>query len=759
MISKNTYFSTLLLALILLCLEKKMQGQNVNITVKDQATKEVLPSVSIQVKNLSNSKSSVILGITDNKGLFQKQVTFPAIIFYSSLGYQTISDTLYEPTTKIVLLKEIHRDLNPISVTAEYTASKVKNSIYDIQVIDRAKIDQKGANNLRELLMTELGTSISQDNILGTSVSQQGLGGENIKILIDGVPVIGRLNGSIDLSQINLSNVEKVEIIEGPLSALYGSNALGGVINVITKTKQDERIQASIHGYYEHVGQFNADANIGIKVKDHLFQMSGGRYFFDGFSYPDSNRSKQWKPKEQYFGSASYAFNKKAFNCKIKADIYHELITDRGNLRKPYYIDAFDDYYRTKRYDISTDVSYKFKQSKSITVKGAYSYYNRRKNNYFKDLTTLENILTAPDNQDTSVFTNIMTRAIYSFYAPEKKLTYQMGIDINYETGSGIRIINHSQNMGDYALFASLEYRPVASFVMKPAVRISYNSRFNSPIIPSLNIKYKPLTNLTFRASYSRGFRAPSLKELYFYFVDINHNIIGNEKLIAETSHNIQFSVNYVKQLKKTTIDAEGNFFYNDVHNLIRLASVDANQFTYINVANSRTLGGAIETSIIYEQFRAKAGMQVTGIYSDFGKGVKTNGFETTPAISLDMSYRWSKVKMEFSLFYKYVGKQPGVYVANATDLKTFYTRSYHLLDLTCAKYLFKNLIKLSIGGKNLLNVKNIQATGNYVSNGVHGSATNTLPVGWGTSFFADLKINLNGSNFRKKSMTTEDEK
>jgi outer membrane receptor for ferrienterochelin and colicins len=217
--------------------------------------------------------------------------------------------------------------------------------------------------------------------------------------------------------------------------------------------------------------------------------------------------------------------------------------------------------------------------------------------------------------------------------------------------------------------------------------------------------------------------------------------------------------VNYVKQLKKTTIDAEGNFFYNDVHNLIRLASVDANQFTYINVANSRTLGGAIETSIIYEQFRAKAGMQVTGIYSDFGKGVKTNGFETTPAISLDMSYRWSKVKMEFSLFYKYVGKQPGVYVANTTDLKTFYTRSYHLLDLTCAKYLFKNLIKLSIGGKNLLNVKNIQATGNYVSNGVHGSATNTLPVGWGTSFFADLKINLNGSNFRKKSMTTEDEK
>ncbi len=744
------------MSLLFLSVKEKLHGQNVSYSFRDLITNELLPGVTIEIKDLKNSKDFSSLAISNTQGVFQKELSFPVILTFSLFGYQIVYDTLFKSVEKTILLNEIHRDLNPVSVTAEYNGTKVKNSIYDIKIIDRAKIEQKGANNLRELLMTELGSSISQDNILGTSISQQGLGGENVKILIDGVPVIGRLNGNVDLSQINLYNVEKVEIIEGPLSALYGSNALGGVINVITKSKQDDRVQATVHGYYEHVGQYNADANLGIKINNHLLQVSGGRYFFDGFSYLDSDRSKQWKPKEQYFGSASYRFNKNALNIKLKADFYKELITDKGNLRKPYYIDAFDDYYRTKRYDVATDIGYKFKQSKSIMIKGAYSFYNRCKNNYFKDLTTLENTITAPENQDTSIFTNIMTRAIYSFYAPEKKLTYQVGIDVNFETGSGIRIINYKQSMGDYAFFGSFEYKPFASFIIKPAVRIAYNSRFNAPIIPSINIKYKPIQNLTMRTSYSRGFRAPSLKELYFFFVDINHNIIGNDKLKSETSHNIQFSLNYIKQVKKIIIDAEASFFYNNVDNLIRLASIDGNQFTYINVAKSKSIGGSIETSISYEQFRAKAGMQVIGVYSDFGNGVRTKGFEPTPTISLDLSYSWKKPKMTFSLFYKYAGRQPGVYVANSTELKTFYTDNYHLLDLTCSKSFFSNLLKLTIGGKNLFNITNIQASGSFTSNGVHGAATNTLPVSWGTSFFADVKINLNSSNFRKKTMLND---
>ncbi len=749
----KTYLSITVIALVLFSSVKKVSGQNVFFAVKDEKNGEVLPGVGIQIMPLVAQEKSVILALTNQKGEFEKEINTPAIITFKLLGYETVIDTIMGETHQTILMKESNMELNAVAVTADYTTAKVKNSVYDIKVIDRKVIDQKGANNLRELLMTQLGTSISQDNILGTGISQQGLSGENVKILIDRVPVIGRLNGNIDLSQINLNNVERVEIIEGPLSALYGSNALGGVVNVITKNKQSNKVDALLHGYYEHVGQYNIDAAVGIKLKNQLLQVSGGRYFFDGFSFPDSSRYKQWKPKEQYFASAAYSVNSKMINFKLKGDYYNELITDRGNLRKPYYIDAFDDYYRTKRLDGSTDFGITFKKSKSFTFKGAYSFYQRQKNNYYKDLTNLENTITAAENQDTSTFTNLFAKAIYSFYAADKKLTYQTGIDINYETGQGNRMINDHQSMGDYAFFASFEYKPFSNFILKPAVRIAYNTRFQSPIIPSINIKYKPAQNLTLRASYARGYRAPSLKELYFFFVDINHNIIGNENLKSETSHNIQFSLNYIKQVKKVNLDVEGSFFYNNVKNLIRLASIDGNQYTYINVAQSQTLGGAFQFSLGYKQLKTKAGMQLTGIYSDFGNGVTSRRFETTPAISLETNYSWQKTKIEFSLFYKYTGKQPGVYIANSTELKTFYLKGYQLIDISCSKSIYKNLIKLTIGGKNLLNVKNIQSTGTFVSNGVHGTATNTMPVGWGASFFADIKINLNSTLFKKNKL------
>jgi len=80
------------------------------------------------------------------------------------------------------------------------------------------------------MLSTELNIRTTHDGALGSSLTMQGLGGEHIKILVDGVPVIGRENGNIDLDQINLQNVDHIEVINGPMSVVYGSNALAGVI-------------------------------------------------------------------------------------------------------------------------------------------------------------------------------------------------------------------------------------------------------------------------------------------------------------------------------------------------------------------------------------------------------------------------------------------------------------------------------------------------------------------------------------------------
>ena len=209
--------------------------------------------------------------------------------------------------------------------------------------------------------------SVTVDNILGSSVSIQEISGQNVKILIDGVPVIGRLNGNIDLTQINLNNIERVEIIEGPLSVDYGTDALAGTINLITDKQLNDGFSSTYNLYYETVGQYNFDFILNFKRKGHAINFDFGRKYFDGWSkndefnlFPvsqlaDTNRVNSWNPKEQYFGKVQYSYKTDNSLLRVFYDSFDEKISNFGFPRLPYYENAFDDYYFTKRNNVAID--------------------------------------------------------------------------------------------------------------------------------------------------------------------------------------------------------------------------------------------------------------------------------------------------------------------------------------------------------------------------------------------------------------------
>ncbi|KAA3637088.1 MAG: hypothetical protein DWQ02_07245, partial [Bacteroidetes bacterium] len=145
-----------------------------------------------------------------------------------------------------------------IVVTAQYAPTDSKKAIHKVRVIKNEEITRRNANDLGELLNMESNISVSNDLILGSSLSLQGVSGQNIKIMIDGVPVIGRSGDNIDLSQLPLENVERIEIVEGPLSVNFGTNALGGVINLITKKAQLNKFEIGLKSRFENPGAFTA---------------------------------------------------------------------------------------------------------------------------------------------------------------------------------------------------------------------------------------------------------------------------------------------------------------------------------------------------------------------------------------------------------------------------------------------------------------------------------------------------------------------
>ena len=744
------------LQLLCLLLLSTTVAQAQVIEVLDATSRTALPAAHVRLEGLEQRHTQTLLTNLHGKGVvpaafLQQHQRFSVTISY--VGYSPTTDTLSGAfTTHTFLLQESPVTLNQLVITAQYAPSSSEKAVHKVKIIDRKQIEAQGAVTLEDVLQQETNLRISQDQVLGSSVSLQGISGQNVKVLVDGVPVIGRLNGNVDLSQINLNNIERIEIVEGPLSVNYGTNALAGTINLITKKEQQKKLEVGLNSYYETAGQYNLDGRVGVMAGRHIASISGGRNYFDGWSpadpllqFPqkrpaDTLRYKSWKPKEQHFARGQYSYRLGKMTLRAFGGWFREEITNRGYPRGPYHETAFDDYYRTWRTDGGVAASGEIAPGKRLNVVVARNNFQRIKNTYFTDLTTLEQELTAnASDQDTSRFGLWMSRGSFSTSRDTASLNYELGYDISYESAYGVRIKGREQHLGDYALFASAEWQPWESLTLRPGLRAAYNTSYQAPLIPSLNLRYrwKPLT---LRGSYANGFRAPTLKELYFDFVDVNHDIHGNTKLDAEYSDNYHLSLRWQHLKEQRLLSLELGGYYNDIRNLITLGLTGSGaDYSYINIGRYKTLGLQGEASCSIQHLQLSLGGAYVGRYNSVADEYAVNAFSYSPEVRSSALYEIQELKLQLAAFYKYNGALPGYGVTPEGEVYETAVAAYHLLDVSITKAFWKNHIKWTLGGKNLLNVQNIQATA--ATGGAHSASAGAMPVAWGRSFFTKVSF------------------
>lgn len=720
--------------------------QTATIQVLDE-TKQPVPNAHISIKETKKLIISDVNGVATIP--FENQTKLTLEI--SFLGFAKKTQVIKLNDNLKVELAEDVVSLNSFVVTGQYSENNPEKAVQKITIIDKEKIEKMAAVNLTDVLQNETNIRLSQDGVLGSSMSVQGMSGENVKILIDGVAVIGRQDGSVDISQLNLNDVERIEIIEGPMSVNYGTNALAGVVNIITKKPTNNRMNIQANSYYENIGKYNFDGTISNSFGKHSYSITGGRNYFDGWKesdpmfkenerIADTTRFKTWKPKEQYFGRFKYQYATKNTTATYTFSAFDEKITNRGLPRAPYLETAFDDYYNTLRLDNAIQLKTKFKKQKHWNFLASYNYFERIKNTYFKDLTTLDEVLTNNlSDQDTSSFDLITVRTSFSNANDSIKLNYQLGIDLNKETAEGARISGESEQIGDYAAFASVEYKPFRNTVLRPGLRYSYNTEYESPLTPSLNIK-QSIKKINVRASYARGFRAPSLKELYFNFVDINHNIVGNNSLTAETSNNYILAVNYTKLIKSYLIKMEVSSFYNQIDNLISLAQTSGTEYTYVNIGDFSTHGAQFNTNISYNHFKFGIGSSVVGRENVLAKTENVSNYNYSPEVKLKANYDLVKWNSFIAVFYKFNGKLSSFALDGNNEVYQTYIESYQMADITIGKNFWKNKIAFSVGSKNVFNVKNVNSV---ATGGAHSAGSGSSLVATGRTYFAKLSINL----------------
>ncbi|MBN2174460.1 MAG: TonB-dependent receptor [Bacteroidales bacterium] len=736
----NSVISRFLLLIAMLAVFA-CHGQQAIIRLVDQKTGEPVPYAHVFYESVYNHIQQH--GVTNDRGEVINPVENKSVVTITFVGYETLVDTIMPGESKTLDFRPAIFNMGELVVTAQYKPQRVDKSIYKVKVIGASQIEQKAANNLSDLLSDDLSIRINQDGALGSSMSIRGLSGEHVKFLVDGVPVIGRLNGNIDLGQLILNNVDHVEMIEGPMSVVYGSNALAGVVNIITKENKNTPLTATAEAYVESVGTYNFNGGISGKKNNNVFGISGGRNYFEGYDLDKSTRSMTWKPKRQYFADGYYIYDRPGFKFKYSSQFFNELLWNKGNKLEPYF--AIDNYFRTNRFNNGLDVSARIGKIRYLKILAAYSIYERVKSTYFKNLHTLEKIITENDgDQDTTKFNSLNFRAELSKSTDESKLNYQFGLDVNVENGTGQKIEDERQSIGDYAAFLSLKYDPIPTFTIQPGVRVIYNTKYAAPLVYSLNVKWNPLEYTTVRASYSRGFRAPSLKELYLFFVDVNHNIRGNENLKAEDSHNVIFTFDYNNEKGKANWGMDFDLFYNSINNIITIAQVEGDLYSYINIDNYTSQGFQVDLFYdLYPQFKWNIGLIETGRKNKSSElPEETEKFYYSTDINSSITYRISGINTSVSVFYKFTGKLPQVFLNSEGTYEEGYIDSYNLMDVTLNKNFLKSSLNVSFGVKNLFDVKTLQASGASIGS-VHGGSASTL-VGYGTSFFAGISYVFN---------------
>lgn len=658
--------------------------------------------------------------------------------------------------------------MDEVVVTGQHRPQSLKNSVYKITVVKGQRIALSGANNIQQVLFNQLGLNFSNDNILGTSdIQMMGMSGRNVKILLDGVPLVDRGDTRESLNQVDLNTIDRIEMVEGPMSVSYGSDALAGVVNLISKkpaknsfsifAKVQEETAGSEYYPLSYKGVHTQAVGINGSKGKWNFALGGSHNEFDGYGGDEFGRGKTWRPKEQWLGNGRLGFKSNHLDLYYKLDGLHEDISNRMAMN-PITYEAMSQYYITKRYLHQLQNNWNIKNNLQLSSMMSFTDYSRRTKTIKHIFSDGTNYLShEPGSQDESIFKSIVFRNILN-YQISGAVSLQPGIEINHEKATGARI-HGTPEINDYAFFVSSEIKPTKNINIRPGLRFIKNSVYDAPpVIPSVNTKFSLPNNIDVRLSYAYGFRSPALRELYYNFIDANHIIVGNPHLKAEHSNSFNGSLSWMlpktKQGFQQVISLSS--FYNTFCNLINYANSPTSTDTTltVNIDKYKTTGFILEDKFQSKNLTASLGISYIGHYNQLAdaEGFKNKDLPKlmwSPEANANLMYAFSKAGTSLALFYKFTGKKPGyeAITNNNTGIQELHLTHIdgcHIADFTVIKKLFTHF-QISGGVKNIFNVTQLTNTSTN-PDGVHSTGA-AINMSYGRSYFVGLMIQWNAKH------------
>lgn len=562
-------------------------------------------------------------------------------------------------------------DLDPIVVTGNGHSQRLKSTTTPVHVINSNVLKESGAASFQDA-MTKMMPQLSfSPNTMGSYLRLNGLGNKYVLILINGKKVIGDISGNIDINRIDIGRIQRIEVLDGAASALYGSDAIGGVINIITDQNCDELLSVSAKTQLGGTGKFSEMANIKISAGPlssvtSFHHDEQNAYQTNNLTYVDEEAGTT-QPTVDGIGigyRSDVISEHLKFDITKRFSIYGEGTFSGKETRRPRLTEgiaggsAYEIRSKSTRWAAGTN--YKLGKSNTLQVdfvSDTYEYGNQYKQES-GDFKIDDYSLSKKQR-----YYDLEAKGIFNFTKGSNTI-FGLNWRNDFLKATSGDVDNHVYTM---AAYAQHDMNITKNLSATLGVRFTQHETFGSDFTPKFSLMYKA-GDFRLRGAYSRGFRAPGLDELYYHYFKLMKGrpviTFGNTGLKAE--HSNYFALNAEYTGERFSISILG--YINKINDMIIKETVNVDDAIRAELAQSFP-------EATKEQL---AKMTTYGHYinSDKGniKGIQVNAtYNVTPDLSLIANHSYTYARTKTGDVWENLERS----VRNTTTLTANYSHSW----------------------------------------------------------------------------------
>lgn len=515
-------------------------------------------------------------------------------------------------------------NLNPIVVTGNGHHEYLRSSTTPVHVLPQREIQKQGTSTFTDIL-TRMAPNISfMPSATGSFLRMNGLSNKYILILVNGKKMMGDISGNVDIDRINMGQIKRIEVLNGAASALYGSDAMGGVINIITDFPKNQLVNVNTHSRVSGKGVFSQSANVNVNYKGFGSYTSykhdeADSYRMNDYEYVDGKGESpetQLTHAMQFLGYHSDVINQRfTYESFKNMSFYADLgiswkMTDRPR-KEEGWTGGFDYELRTRATRWGAGTMYKFTRKHSLQMDLISDHWH-----YGKEYMVDDGDFSITKKQKMY---NVEIKDIHKHTAHSTTIVGATWRNDFLMATSG-NVDNHAYIM---SLFGQHDMQIIDHLQATIGLRYDKHQTFGSNITPKITMMYAP-EHFNFRVGYSKGFRAPGLDEVYYHYVNPSMAgrvvvTFGNKDLKPEKNDYYSLSASYYNQ--RLTLTATG--YVNHINKMIIKDNVKI---------------GAAEKELLLREFPDELNETLVNKMSTFGQ-YKNSDEGLIRGFSLNASY------------------------------------------------------------------------------------------------------------------------